>query len=94
MNLSSFRAGLIRTYFMKGSLEIRGQAEMREKADGKGGEDSGVRYQRVYFHSAAMLCKLDYFRRDAVEFLTFLKETADALNCVSNHLFRHLRIDR
>src|SRR5437667_5626559 len=40
---------------------------------------------------SATLCKLDYFRCDAIR---FLKETADTFNCVSNHLFRHLRINR
>src|SRR5690349_17863066 len=40
------------------------------------------------------LCKLNHFRRNAIRFLKFFKETADTLNGVTNHLFRHLRIDR
>src|SRR6266550_2956012 len=40
------------------------------------------------------LCKLNHFRRNAIRFLKFFKETADTLDDVSNHLLRHLRIDR
>jgi hypothetical protein len=46
---------------------------------------------RGWSWSSAMLRQLDYLHRAVIR---FLKETADGLNCVSNHLFRHFGKDR
>ena len=59
---------------------------------GRRAEGGGRRTDdRGWSWSSAMLRQLDYLHRAVIR---FLKETADGLNCVSNHLFRHFGKDR
>jgi len=69
-----------------GLVEVSGWKVFRNVAEI--GVD-GIEWQRL--RSSAMLRQLDYLHRAVIR---FLKETADGLNCVSNHLFRHFGKDR
>ena len=65
--------------------EGRGREGGGQKIGGRRADDGGLSW------SSAMLRQLDYLHRAVIR---FLKETADGLNRVSNHLFRYFGKDR
>ena len=75
--------------------EVRGQRSEDRGQEGRRTEDGGRRGRRAddggLSWSSAMLRQLDYLHRAVIR---FLKETADGLNRVSNHLFRYFGKDR
>ena len=64
--------------------EVRGRGQ-RAEGGGQTTDDRGWSW------SSAMLRQLDYLHPAVIR---FLKETADGLNCASNHLFRYFGKDR